>query len=400
MFNVAHPESIPYMEVLFRSLFKDIIYCLNIDLKGKQFKYRSYDLKFSDPTNDLTVTRSGKNMNLIMTLTFNETGKAFEIPLWATTFTFNTRPVGWSAHGESNYECVESAQKEIESRELEAEGLLVINDDLLLNPSKFHDLDPKRIWYETELPQTSIMRKLEKYLKNRNISKSGYVPPQPHNNWPWVKRYVNQMMQVISFLRGNGTLNSFPMCKSRILDYQIFYAQLADFYYLPMVSVHHFTRLSRVFRAANLWLEIAVPTILHCLPDAPRIQGVGGYFNWDYGGNRDLPWVWFKDKFKKTFIHPIKFGALADNHPKIKSFFCSELFPAYFSATTQTQPLRAVTACPVIFHQKTLVVKWTPIKSIHLCRGLLQELSNMTYWLILHTSMDHTTRWRRWSRNT
>ena len=342
MFNVAHPESIPYMEVLYRSLFKDIIYCLNVDLKGKQFNYSSYNLHFSSTKNNLTVRRSGKNMNLIMTLTFNETGKAFEIPLWATTFTFNRRPVPWSVEGESNYECVESAQKEIKSRGLEAKGILVINDDLLLNPSTFHNMDPKRIWYETEFPHTIIMRKSEKYRRNVNISKSGYVPPQPDNNWPWTKRYLNQMTQVISYLRGNGTLNSFPRCKRRILDDQIFYGQLADFYYLPMASVRDFTHLSRVFRAANLWLEIAVPTILHCLPDAPRIQGVGGYFNWNYGGDRELPWVWFKDKFKNTFIHPVKFGALAGDDPKTKSFFCSELFPAYFNATIQTEPLGAI----------------------------------------------------------
>jgi hypothetical protein len=82
-----------------------------------------------------------------------------------------------------------------------------------------------------------------------------------------------------------------------------------DFYILPASAIHDFAHYMGVAGAANLFVEVIAPTILHACCD--RVW-TGEELGLDFSGFADLrPLRWFED-IRHSAIHPIKLSAFRD----------------------------------------------------------------------------------------
>ena len=100
----------------------------------------------------------------------------------------------------------------------------------------------------------------------------------------------------------------------------------SDIYYVPRRQIANFVRLAQFFLRHNIFLEIAIPTIVQCLEMDDNIAGLHGIQSWD-ADYRDTPWHYFRrtELVGKSYFHPTKWGFAAKGSKNHTLFFCKTL---------------------------------------------------------------------------
>nr|XP_012554482.2 uncharacterized protein LOC105843530 [Hydra vulgaris] len=164
-------------------------------------------------------------------------------------------------------------------------GYLVINDDLFLNFLTIKKLNLSKIWEGPLLEDNS-----------KNIS-----------DWYWWDSSwgVKNCFKALKKLR---SLNKYVNQKRDSYWHKIVsgenvcYGIRADIYYIPRKMAENFTKLSNVFREENVFLEIAVPTIIRLL--VTEVERLNGFYM-DSGTKSEVILKSYNSDL--NFIHPVKF---------------------------------------------------------------------------------------------
>ncbi len=288
VFNKPHYESIPFVDTLYRPFFPNILYC------GPGFpNMNSQELK-----------------NLKFSFySFGQTKKGHQM-------------------GSFNYECMIKAVEMF----FPVSGYWFVSDDLLLSVHKIKNFRLNRTAF---VPLWDIVID---DVSDCIISKWGF------------RRYRKQIMNVLKnmeALQGVDVFIEYEIIQNDSLVKQQCYKQLvglnggpyrvngglADIYYIPQEIAADFAVLGSLFLEHDVFLEVAVPTLMQCLVGIKNVQElVGEYRQTD----RSYPWLKFtQEKFidkSYMYIHPTKWGHLASgghdgNVTKVRELYCERVLP-------------------------------------------------------------------------
>ncbi|XP_065650233.1 uncharacterized protein LOC124808892 isoform X2 [Hydra vulgaris] len=183
-------------------------------------------------------------------------------------------------------------------------GYLLINDDLFLNILNIKNLNLSMIW-EGPIPIAP---------NNSNIKPTGWA-------WdaPWgVKSCVKALEKSISLNFTNLQKEKAYFFKV-VSGQHICYGARADIYYVPYKMAENFSKLAKVFKEENVFLEIAIPTIIRLLTtDVERLNGI-----YMPDGVTESKAVLNSFSPDLVFIHPMKlsYGARsAENFVFLKNY--------------------------------------------------------------------------------
>nr|XP_047127984.1 uncharacterized protein LOC124808893 [Hydra vulgaris] len=139
-------------------------------------------------------------------------------------------------------------------------GYLLINDDLFFNILNIKNFSLSMIW-EGPIPIAP---------KNPNIKLTGW-------KWddPWgLNSCVKALDKSISFNFTNLQKEK-PYFFKIVSGQHICYGARADIYYIPDKMAANFSKLAKIFKEENVFLEIAMPTIIRLLTiDVERLNGI------------------------------------------------------------------------------------------------------------------------------
>ncbi|RUS84467.1 hypothetical protein EGW08_007763 [Elysia chlorotica] len=195
-------------------------------------------------------------------------------------------------------------------------GYLQISDDVILNVWNLHGLPRGMPWFQANLRVAHIDRKV--------------VPDLWVNKgwWPWMlfcgqpaAVRVYERLRVLRAMPGIGervttflqNLHTVTDC-DRCLTYEA-----SDIFYVPAKIASDFTFFSDIFSQTQVFLEIAIPTILTGLAKDTGIYRMRGSY------------LWFQDRLRYSdvytqfdhFYHAWKFSKFSD--PDQAKFFCNEV---------------------------------------------------------------------------
>ena len=227
---------------------------------------------------------------------------------------------GDHAKGSFNYECITGAI----NMHYSVEGYLVISDDMLISTYKTFDLRRYLTWY---LPKEEIKTADIKKLKECRLGMCDFYP-----YWHWWEDYQTKVISL--FTRMEKEQYTSPLvnrCYRQLMvlnggQYRANGAY-SDIYYIPSRLAAEFATLTSLFLEEDIFLEIAIPTILRCLENTDDIEVLRGIASWEL--ERDSAWMNFnKDKFLgKSYLHPTKWSYLATGVQEFKQFYCDNVLP-------------------------------------------------------------------------
>ena len=280
VFNEPHYEAIPIIEILYRPLFKALLYCgpeyPSLSkfpmLKGYRFSFVQY--KQASP---------------------------LHLP------------------GSNNYVCIQLAYsllKEKENNNLK--GILFMADDILFNFWNMMLLDRHKPWYST----TGKIWDVETGL----VCKSGRESPvcNTKDNWVWYDANRYRMKKVLHRLSANDTLVVYRECGTALKSFtgsrsRAIGRQSGDFYYLPFKMAATFSELLVPFYDETIFLEIAVPTLIQCISETvEHLTGGDGLWSAD----RNEVWRHYPIWKYKSHVHPAKLGKVMMGDKTFVDFFC------------------------------------------------------------------------------
>lgn len=113
---------------------------------------------------------------------------------------------------------------------------------------------------------------------------------------------------------------------------------LADAYYIPSSYAERFIKVSNLFVKYNVFLEIAVPSIIMCLSNGTHLPFSSII---DGASKRRFPYKHFtpEELLQKTFGHPFKWSRLVNSTgirhdgtvvKSAKSFICNNMLPSFY----------------------------------------------------------------------
>lgn len=281
IFNNAHYEVIPYLEVMYRTFFPYMLYCGPGLPNATQW----------------------------------EAMKRFKV----TFISYSYTPVGHFP-GSFNYECVAMAM----SMSYSVAGYAVMADDVLLSIANLYERKRHLVWYMAPSEvNTGDIRKLRE-------CRLGMCDYHPRTRW-W-EDYKHQTFNALSLLKKGQYYNRLHhRCYNQLIaltgaEFRMFSGN-ADFYYVPQRLAKEFSELAILFRKEKLFLELAVPTILRCLENPEDMEKLVPLLLWM--NSRNTPWLHFTSKdFKlKSFMHPTKWAALAAGSSDFQEFYCTHVLP-------------------------------------------------------------------------
>ena len=272
IFNNPMYNVIPYLELLYRSFFPNIVYC------GPGYK------EFNNM----------KSYNFIFVPYENIEG---------------------TDAGSFSYICV----SKVMSMNFKTDGYLVISDDIVLSPAAIQKYDTDKIWY---LPKSSIR------IADVNLQRECHLGMCDfHPRWSWWSLYKNQTSRAYS-----NVLSNFPRCSSNLQQFTGGKSRVcgaySDVYYIPQRLTEDFQNLAQMFYEKKVFVEISVATILICLQDYEQAESINGHIEWS--ANRDFPWIFFEKTylFQKAFLHPVKWGYIEKGSSEYQQLFCEKVLPS------------------------------------------------------------------------
>lgn len=282
-FNNPHYESIPFIETLYRAFFPYMMHCgpgLPNFTSAKMDKLKNFDF----------------------------------------TFYSYGRTKDGHVSGAFNYECVTSAI----NMHFPVEGYLVISDDLLVSVYKTFDLRRFLSWY---VPSKEVKTADITKLKECRLGMCDFYP-----HWYWWEAYQTEVLKLLSRMeREQYSSSVVNRCYRQLMvlnggQHRVNGAY-SDIYYIPDRIASEFSILTSLFLEEDIFLEIAIPSILRCLENTDDMEVLRGIASWEV--ERDFAWVSFtKQKFLgKSYLHPTKWSYLARGVPKFKDLYCDKILP-------------------------------------------------------------------------
>ena len=194
------------------------------------------------------------------------------------------------------------------------EGIILMSDDVLLKYLNLKSLNPNKIWYHANPITNAIWDQNEIEKRAWMWWKSNLGISSLKNVWNEFAYILNGnstidkniVLQVSIFLQNLRNQKFQKVNKSIPLENDIVYVNDAsDCFYLPKKLFEIFHIITELFRKNNVFLEIAVPTILAGIANENSIEIINGIYSWG-GYQFDL-----KD-YNSTFhfAHPLKLSNL------------------------------------------------------------------------------------------
>ncbi len=277
VFNTPHYQSIPYVETLYRPFFPNILYC------GPGIPdFKSQSLK---------------------NLRFN-------------FYSFGKMKNNYQA-GSFNYLCMIGAI----NMNYPVAGFLFSSDDLIFSVSQISTFDKNRTWFfpvwdsiiDDVLDPIISLWGFKKF--KTQVQSLLFRMEKHENDSSIIGQCYNQLKQ----------LNGGP--------YRV-NGGLADLYYIPKRLAPKIAVLGSLFLEEDIFLEIAVPTILQCTESLKNVVELIGEYR---RNDKHEPWKKFtKERFfdrSYIYIHPTKWSPLSPegHHRKVsvlvRQFFCSKVLP-------------------------------------------------------------------------
>lgn len=102
-----------------------------------------------------------------------------------------------------------------------------------------------------------------------------------------------------------------------------------DFYYVPSTLVEPLLPVFHHFLRHKVFLEIAVPTSIHCV--SYKVNVLKGKLDWTE--TRDEPWLHFDLASLRgvAFMHPVKWGYAARGDIDFRDFYCDKVLPLIYN---------------------------------------------------------------------
>ncbi len=279
VFNNPWYEGIPYIETLYRPFFPYMLYC-------------------GPGMPDFTSNKFERLNN-------------FEF----TFYSYGGTKKGYK-HGAFNYECMIRAI----NMNFPVSGILFISDDTLLSVHKLQYLHRNTTWY---IPLWDLVID---DLSDSIIS------------WWGFQKYRTEGLRLLKRMaKEKDKPTVIGKCYRQLLElnggpYRVT-GGFADVYYVPKNIATQFVTVGSMFLEEELFLELAVPTMLQCVANLHTTEGLKGEYR---RADRHYPWLKFtKERFLDLgymYIHPTKWGPLAPevkhaNFSKFRAFFCDTVLP-------------------------------------------------------------------------
>ncbi len=291
VFNHHNYDSIPFVETLYRPFFPYILYCgpglpnLSLSpghpLKNFQFSFYPYE-----------------------------------------------PPIRGDPTGSFNYECIVNAFR----MKYPVDGILFLADDVLLAPAKVKGLHYDSVWY------VPVWDTIKDNVRNPLIKRWGF------------HRYKSEVaILLVRLQREEKNVSLISECFNHLVSrngekYRV-NGGFSDIYYIPKRIGQEFAFLGSIFLEENIYLEIAVPTLIQCLDGLKNVDVLYGEYREE---NMFSPWLKFTHTtFQgRSYLHRTKWGFLAKKNPKIKKYqdlFCNKALP-WVHDVTGTLPLASTEA--------------------------------------------------------
>ena len=213
---------------------------------------------------------------------------------------------------------------------MNTKGILLVGDDVFVNPLVLRNLDRNKIWFPKKL-ECNIERQLENGLFNKwawwtrpvgfaalDKAWNRFDEIKKKNLDPDETRIVEQFLSVLdSNKKTPGVEQSFVCITGNlpVTKYNFSTTSGSDIFYLPQSKFKPFHFVSKIFRKFDLFLEIAVPNLLAGLDANSNMQVLNGHFVWDK--NRTSL------NEAEAFAHPFKVSRFVSNETLAK--FCQLL---------------------------------------------------------------------------
>ncbi|CAH1773338.1 unnamed protein product [Owenia fusiformis] len=314
IFNTPHYESIPYLEELYDGHFAKTLYC------GPEMPHKAilheWEINF---------------------VTFKQAG---ELP------------------GSYNYECLLKVLK----LGLRVKGILTIADDAIMKVKAITKLPLDEVWFnpinfysEREFSKiaedTSKIDLKEPFILKNNKDKIASVEHGKislcnisnlqgkceitNRNTRLMKYEMNikhAFDELYQLQNSSKVIQSFLVGLSKhLFGKKRIIWQPSDVFYIPQKHFEMAVPIVDVFYRHEVFLEYAVPTILHSLGVKYSNMAMAAY-NWNYGGIRDKPWIVFSSFLNSslTFLHPVKLSGIVKNNSDITKIFCDAMNSKHF----------------------------------------------------------------------
>ncbi|XP_066917332.1 uncharacterized protein [Clytia hemisphaerica] len=173
-------------------------------------------------------------------------------------------------------------------------GYLLINDDLLIHPWSLLKLDQNKIW---EGPKWPIA------VANLSAFDHWYWW---NSRWGLKKCLLARQLAMTKYSNLISTLHDPENTTDQRLDC---YRGRADIFYVPKHKWKTFSKLSKIFHENNVFLEIAVPTILRMISTSSEREFLDGIYlpgRVNSSVIRDTRYLWSHYQDDLHFIHPVK----------------------------------------------------------------------------------------------
>ncbi len=272
VFNKVHYESIPYIDTLYRPFFPYILYCgpgmPNFALPQLQ-RLRGFD------------------------------------------FTFYSHKLNPPGHlvGAFNYECVSRAMR----MQYPVDGYFFISDDVIFNLNKTTLLPNNHTWY---VPQNLFVT---------------FNPTANPVAWGH-SRYLPETTRLLTNMKQQANSDSVVgTCYRKLVARNggdFVNGGLADIYYIPKRLARTFASMVDFFHQHNVWIEIAIATIITCIEEEERTERIPGI---NRGWAKYIPWEFFtRHTFQDLFfMHPTKWSSLSvqTGDPRNRHLCCNKVLP-------------------------------------------------------------------------
>ena len=283
IFNTNHYEAIPYIEILNRPFFPNILYCGPFDIEYEKFP--------------------GLNN---------------------FTFSFVTydRPKFGKVTATLNYKCMTTAMQ----MNYNVRGYLAVSDDLLMLVHTLAELTQNAVWY---MPKTFFnVGDLITRTKYCNTTRCGFRP-----KWPWWKDFLGATTDVLAEIeKGKNSSPLLRTCHQRMVSLNgaanHSSVGFSDVYYIPSNLTSDFIELSELFLRNHVFIEIAVPTTIRCLALPEDIVTLEGENMLDRV-KRKMPWLYYLsgNLGGMHYVHPLKWGFLAGGSMDYSQLYCTKVIP-------------------------------------------------------------------------
>ena len=284
-FNFPNFKGIKYIDFLYRSMFEQIIYC--------------------GPKSDMK-TLEGLGVDFV---SYDSNGGGFLF-----------------------YSCLSIVMQ----MNLQVEGYMLISDDLLLNPEKIEEFNlnnPIMFIVEPEVLGRPVRFNITS-LKYCNENMYPAVCNIKHD-WMWPREYRKKTRRVqrqllLQASKDDVVLNALRNLKHNAGGDNIYYGEFGDAAYVPKRHSKSFVKVASFFLKEKIFVEIALPTIMHMLSRSEHIQYVRS-LQLPMNINRNKPWKRWEDFMNKyAYIHPTKWGTIVTENDKWRlNFYCTSVLPFY-----------------------------------------------------------------------